>query len=217
MSHSCLTTIIWILQVHTSWSLPSLRPCHVSDSRQGWACDWIYRRIFLIQELPVLESIPSPSLSVSISANNQHLISHSYLNILNWIMPVCTSQSPAPRTEKDYLDAQKTQRIGNGRWCNSPVTYVAVSHICPIYILSHVCPIYILYMPFLSSSVLAMAAGLAPGNSCGCVPYMSHICPIFPIIVDFLSLFSACTRGWRRMQKSQSVGLCGDPKENSSF
>ena len=33
-------------------------------------------------------------------------------------------------TEKDYLDAQKTQRIGNGRWCNSPVTYVAVSHIC---------------------------------------------------------------------------------------
>jgi len=23
-------------------------------------------------------------------------------------------------TEKDYLDAKKTQRIGNGRWCNSP-------------------------------------------------------------------------------------------------
>jgi hypothetical protein len=57
-------------------------------------------------------------------------------------MPVCTSQSPAPRTEKDYLDAQKTQRIGNGRWCNSPVTYVAVSHVCPIYILS----LYVLYI-----------------------------------------------------------------------
>jgi len=36
-------------------------------------------------------------------------------------------------TEIDYLDAQKTQRIGNGRWCNSPVNctfvclYISVS------------------------------------------------------------------------------------------
>ena len=102
MSHSCLTTIIWISPAHTSWSLPPLRPCHVSDFRQGWACHWIYLRTTLIQELPVLESMPSPSLSVSINTNIQHLISH-YLTILNWIMPVCTSQSlpplrPSPRT-----------------------------------------------------------------------------------------------------------------------
>jgi hypothetical protein len=50
MSHSCLTTIIWILLVHTSWSLPPLRPCHVSDFRLGWACDCFYRRTFLIQD-----------------------------------------------------------------------------------------------------------------------------------------------------------------------
>jgi hypothetical protein len=96
MSHSCLTTIILILLVHTSWSLPPLRPCHVSYFRQRWAYDWIYSCISLIQELPVLEPIPSPSLSMSISANNQHLISHSYLTISNWIMPVCTSQSLPP-------------------------------------------------------------------------------------------------------------------------
>jgi hypothetical protein len=50
----------------------------------------------LIQELPVSESLPSPSLSVSINANNRHLISHSYLPISNLIMPVCTSQSLPP-------------------------------------------------------------------------------------------------------------------------
>ena len=33
---------------------------------------------------------------MSINANIQHLLSHSYLTILNWIMPVCTSQSLPP-------------------------------------------------------------------------------------------------------------------------
>jgi hypothetical protein len=49
-----------------------------------------------LQELPVPESLPSPSLSVSINANNRHLISHSYLTISIWKMPVCTSQSLPP-------------------------------------------------------------------------------------------------------------------------
>jgi hypothetical protein len=39
------------------------------------------------------EHLPSPSLSVSINTNNRHLISHSYLPMPNWIMPVRTSQS----------------------------------------------------------------------------------------------------------------------------
>jgi hypothetical protein len=86
-------------------------------------------------------------------------------------------------TEKDYLDAQKTQRIGNGRWCNSPVTYLAVSGVCHL---------YMLYMSFLSSSVSAMAAGLAPGNFSGCVPNMFHIRPIFPCYVPYLSFLSDC-------------------------
>jgi hypothetical protein len=63
---------------------------------QGWACDWINRRISLIQELPVLESLPSPSHSVSFNVNNWHLISHSSLTISNWIVLVCTSQSLPP-------------------------------------------------------------------------------------------------------------------------
>jgi hypothetical protein len=49
-----------------------------------------------VQELPVPESVPSPSLSVSFNANNRHLISDSYLTRSNWTMPVCTSQSLPP-------------------------------------------------------------------------------------------------------------------------
>jgi len=96
MSHSCLTTIIWILPVHTSWSLSLLRPCHASNFRQGWACDWIHHRIPLIQDLQVPESPPPPSFPLSINANNRHLMSHSYLTTSHWIMPVCTSQSLPP-------------------------------------------------------------------------------------------------------------------------
>jgi hypothetical protein len=56
----------------------------------------MYHRTSLIQELPVPESLPSPSLSVSISANNRHRISYSYLTTSNWIVTVCTSQSSPP-------------------------------------------------------------------------------------------------------------------------
>jgi hypothetical protein len=99
MSHSCLTTIIWTLPVHTTWSLPPLHPFHFSDFRQGWACDWIFHRTPLIQEWPVPESLPSQPSSVSMNANNRHLISHSCLTISNWIMPIhaiLTSPPPLP-------------------------------------------------------------------------------------------------------------------------
>ena len=36
------------------------------------------------------ESLPPPSLSVSINANNRRLMSHSYLTTSNGKMPVCT-------------------------------------------------------------------------------------------------------------------------------
>ena len=42
ISHSSLTTLKWakwILSGHTPWSLPPLRPCFTSDSRQGWVCE----------------------------------------------------------------------------------------------------------------------------------------------------------------------------------
>ena len=33
-------------------------------------------------------------------------------------------------TEIDYLDANKKQRVGNGRWCNSPVMCSKCTFVC---------------------------------------------------------------------------------------
>ena len=38
-----LTTIIWILLVYTSWSLPLVRPCLDSRLRAGWVCDGLLK------------------------------------------------------------------------------------------------------------------------------------------------------------------------------